>query len=242
MKIYYVRKGDENLGPFSLDELRRYNLKATDFVWKEGEKEWLQAKFFQELQNLFTGIGTPPPFADSLNSKQNQNSHTAEFYSSPLEKKPNSFWFHFRWIVAIVLITCITASFLIHNNSSDNQQSSIYTLGIQKTPEQLREELATEEKGNPLKYLKLDGTMRSNLIGQKVIEGNVKNTASVATYKDVVIAVGFLSVTKDVISTQHFRLNEFLPSNGSKNFKFKTFAPAGTDSFTLTVAEALPID
>lgn len=69
-------------------------------------------------------------------------------------------------------------------------------------------------------------TYRSNLIGQAVIEGVVTNSASVATYKDLVLHIKFSSRTGTVLAENDAVIYEFLPPGGSLRFKRKFKSPA----------------
>src|SRR5690554_1786581 len=81
----------------------------------------------------------------------------------------------------------------------------------QKTPAELRIELQIQENDNPLQYLKLENTtMERNKIKEAglfssakydgyLITGQVKNSATMAKYKDLKVTIELYSQTKTVI-------------------------------------------
>lgn len=81
MKKYYVHDGEQQKGPFDIDELKSQNLKPTTMVWFEGMQDWKAAKDVDELNQLFKSI--PPPIKKEVppsftgnpipNSANNQN-------------------------------------------------------------------------------------------------------------------------------------------------------------------------
>lgn len=57
MKYFISIKGKKQ-GPFTLEELKNKNIFNSTLVWKEGMKEWQQAKEIDELKEITL---TPPP-------------------------------------------------------------------------------------------------------------------------------------------------------------------------------------
>jgi len=61
MKKYYLLKKGQQVGPFSIDELKSKNIKKTNLVWAEGMADWLKASEVAELNTLFVVMPPPPP-------------------------------------------------------------------------------------------------------------------------------------------------------------------------------------
>lgn len=59
MKEYYIAKGEEKTGPFSLDEMKIQIFYADTLIWKEGWHDWIKASDVPELQQLINSA--PPP-------------------------------------------------------------------------------------------------------------------------------------------------------------------------------------
>lgn len=234
MKIYFARINNENRGPYSLEELKSLNLNREDFIWKEGFADWKQVKELEELDSLFS---SPPPFTRTVQNSGNTTFAKEVKEVSTTEKTGSKFGRNLKLFGLLTIIIIIAV--LIYNK---NETSSNYQLpfAIEKTPEQLKAELVEKEKQNPSQYLDNKATMRTNLIDQKVIEGTVSNTASVAIFKDLVLEVSFLSKTQSIISTQKFTIYEVIAPQQTVNFKFKTYAPTGTEGFSAMIVDATP--
>ena len=87
-----------------------------------------------------------------------------------------------------------------------------------------------QEMREPTSFLKSEGTYRSNLIEEWVLEGTISSSATVAKYKDVVLLVNFYSKTKTLIGTERHPIYEYINPGRSINFKIKTNGFDGTES------------
>lgn len=124
----------------------------------------------------------------------------------------------------------------------------------QKTPEELKLELKTQEQSYPVQYLTLDSVyMNQNKIkdagiftsakydGYK-ITGIVKNSATIAKFKDLKITVQIYSKTKTVIDEQTYVFYEYYEPNTEKNFFIKLNPPNAMKSFHAYVTGATPTE
>lgn len=50
---YYYSKNEEKIGPLSLGELKKIELKKDTLVWYEGLDDWVKAEEVKELRDLF---------------------------------------------------------------------------------------------------------------------------------------------------------------------------------------------
>jgi len=53
-RLYYLYQNDEKIGPVSLEQLKQYNLNATNQVWWEGLTEWKYVKDVPEIASMFS--------------------------------------------------------------------------------------------------------------------------------------------------------------------------------------------
>lgn len=122
---------------------------------------------------------------------------------------------------------------------------------IYKTPAELKLELKQKENMSPISYLEVEtklnhdikkgGLFRKRKIDGQIISGTVKNTATAATYKDVVIRVQYYSKTKTEIGKKDFVIyEEYLP-NSKKEFRYKIEIPDATETYHATIIEATPV-
>jgi hypothetical protein len=59
MRTYYINNGNENAGPFMLEELKTQQIKENTLVWSQGMDEWKHAIDFAEFKPFFTEIVVP---------------------------------------------------------------------------------------------------------------------------------------------------------------------------------------
>lgn len=59
MKLYYYSDKDQQLGPFTLDELKPKRLKKSTLVWTDGMSDWAPAETLDELKEFV--VSEPPP-------------------------------------------------------------------------------------------------------------------------------------------------------------------------------------
>ena len=50
MKKYFIHDGNQQLGPFSLEELKDKGLTSKSMIWFEGLGTWTEAQFISELK------------------------------------------------------------------------------------------------------------------------------------------------------------------------------------------------
>lgn len=91
---------------------------------------------------------------------------------------------------------------------------------------------------NPTSFLSVEGTYRSNLIGEFVVEGTITNSATIATYQDAVLEISFYSKTGTLLGTEKKALYEYFPAGQIKTFKIKTYGYEGTHSIGLGLHSA----
>lgn len=130
--------------------------------------------------------------------------------------------------------------------SQANSHGNDYTVEVPearpKTAAELRAELLQREQASPETYVQVQGKYWRNLVDQLVLEGDITNQATLAHYKDPVLAVTWYSKTGTELETQHYSVYELLSPQGSKHFKLKTNAPDYVATVTLGVASATPIE
>ncbi|RAJ94160.1 uncharacterized protein DUF4339 [Larkinella arboricola] len=60
MKQYYYLEGNQQFGPFSLDELRSKPIKPDTKVWAQGLPDWVDAQTVPEINEWLAGAAFPP--------------------------------------------------------------------------------------------------------------------------------------------------------------------------------------
>ena len=155
---------------------------------------------------------------------------------------------------AVVLTSC--------NNSGGGTSSSpidaaTTEAAAPKTPEQLKQELILQEQAAPLDYITVDGTMNADRIQTRseglfhdaayeadwnTIYGTIKNSATLAKFKDVVVVVTYYSQTDTEISSEEKVYYEFYPANTETPFELKVYLPQEMAKFGLKIKSATATD
>lgn len=153
--------------------------------------------------------------------------------------------------IIFTLIVATTFAFTNCNSGGFSQQERL------KTAEELRMELELQEQISPNEYLSATATMSPNRVKTREaglfrdaeygtdgynIEGTIKNTATIARFKDVVLTVTFMSQTKTVIEEKDYVFYEFCEPNSTKAFSLHLYPPDATDRFNVTVKNATAVD
>ncbi len=78
-KKFFTHNGQQQFGPFSIDELINQKISKTDMLWCEGMENWQAAENIEELKPLFVVVPppiikptnvSPPVFANQKNATQ----------------------------------------------------------------------------------------------------------------------------------------------------------------------------
>jgi hypothetical protein len=133
-----------------------------------------------------------------------------------------------KWMPCCILIILLAAC---HSNSSPgNFSPSDY--------QQQKLTIEEQEKQNPLRFLSSGGEYRQNLFGRFVLDGTIVNSATVATYKDVVIEISFYSKTETLLGTRQHPFYEYFPPGSTKTFQLKVDGYEGATKIGWEVVQA----
>lgn len=235
MKKYYLHDGRDQHGPFTLNELKGKSIQRDTLIWTAELADWTNAGELIELQELFTS--TPPPLHKTSSIISTQ-------YVSGSEKTGFRIGRFFGWTGLVVVILAVIG-FLVYKNQHSSTDSflsdALANTVREKTPEELRIELAQRERTNPSQYLVPTVKVRENLIGETIVEGSVMNNASIAVFKDIVLEVTYLSKTGTDLGSKSFVIYEVAAPGKWASFKFRTYSPDETKGYSARVIEATPM-
>lgn len=216
MKTYFLHDGKVQLGPFSLHELKLQNIKKDTPVWHEGMQDWTLARQVPELQELFS-VTTPPPFngATPVNPEtRNPLSSVPAPGNGPQSKRKRNY--RPALLTGLLLIGGYLGLSFYYNRSTHQGSSGI---------ESYQEKVMTVEEmesAEPLKFLTADGEYNKNFWGNKFkIRGTIRNSATVATYKDAVVRITYYSKTKTEMGSKDFTIYETFAPNSVTKFELK---------------------
>ena len=107
--------------------------------------------------------------------------------------------------------------------------------------EEKKASIADMERESPLKFLKISGSHRKNLVAQTVVEGEVSNSATLTAYKDVEVQLVFVDKEGSTLEKQKHTLDEEVKAGSSIDFKIKISSVKGAASVTMDIVSATPV-
>jgi hypothetical protein len=104
--------------------------------------------------------------------------------------------------------------------------------------QRLHSETMIKEAAHPEQYLQMQSAMRTNMIGARVFEGTVINTATEAVFKDIQLRIDLLSSSNKVVASQNFLISGVLAPKNAAKFRFKARAPQSVTTYTASITQA----
>lgn len=212
MKHYFIHNGSDKEGPFDKDELRAKVIKPNTPVWCEGMPDWTEASKVEELKDLFS---TPPPYNSSGTPPRRESTASAKDSS---QRNSNRRIGKALQLIGLVGVLLIGGFLLIGWLMDSGSSGSTYAEKVM-TVEEI-------EQKDPTRFLEASGTWNENFWGTKLkVHGKVKSSATVATYKDIVIRVTYYSETRTVLGTEDYVLYKFVPPHSTVDFEWTLKRP-----------------
>jgi uncharacterized protein YcfL len=131
-----------------------------------------------------------------------------------------------------VYILGVLVSLSACSSNEEGQKAS------QKKYEEVTLSVEEMEKKSPLRFLKVTGADKKNLLGQTVIKGNISNKAKMVTFKDIDVQLSFYSKTGTLLMEDQEVIYDKVAPGNSISFKSKYFSPKGTDSVAMKILSA----
>jgi|GEM_PF-6461358 len=253
MKIYYLHDGQSQQGPYSLEELKALGITASTHVWFKDLSEWKLAKDIDALQSLFN---QPPPFKENF-----QRAHGTTFYKpTKTPKKRIGLWIG---LLVFLLVVFLLGYNMMHANDFGNYKSRNSTHYNEPppstlTPEELRNELLRKERSDFLRYLKFtSATMEPNMVVTRtgsfwrterkeqqgfILHGAVRNSATLASYKDLVFSITYQTETKTAIKTENLTVYQYFKKGNATAFDLVVHPPAEMKFFAVEVVGAVAVN
>ena len=129
-------------------------------------------------------------------------------------------------LIAIFAMCCLLSC---GGNSSSEKDIEKY--------ESTRQQLAKRETKFPAEFLTITSTNKKNLIGQTVVKGIIKNTATVTAYKKVRVKLLYYNQGSQVENHEEVYDEIILPNN-QHLYKTRYFTPKNTDSVSVSIMSA----
>ncbi|MES2373381.1 MAG: GYF domain-containing protein [Bacteroidota bacterium] len=118
---FYLHDGQEQHGPFSVDELRkRPAFKPDTLIWYEGIPEWKPARSIEELKGFFK---TPPPLPIKANHKSEPpKASSSELLGTVAGRTVAKTSSYFKpLLTAIIVVVLVATAYGLYNKYQTNQ-------------------------------------------------------------------------------------------------------------------------
>ncbi len=153
MQKFFIHFQGQQLGPFSLEELKQKGITRNTMVWFDGLSEWKEAKDVYELSDLFRN--QPPPFEKNTT---HSNSTSESTTNKEIQGNKGSSWF--IWSLVIICVIIVGLLILIDQQKKQDkisrqlseQQEQIDVHNAERAAEQ--ERLEKEARQSELARLK----------------------------------------------------------------------------------------
>ena len=218
--LYHYIKNGLIYDPVEENELIAL-IRPETLVWAEGMNDWQAAKDIPNLSKLLgKQIQSPPPLP--LPSK-----YAFEVDCNVIQKDKG-----LPVVAQIILVIVVlllgawiftdfkrkAAEVKAAQNNAQTEQSATQNT---QTQAQTKESPQDNELKHPAKYLSLRFKSHKNLLSDRIIEGDIDNNASAASYKDISLQIKFMADSTTVLETKTITLDQTI-SNGTKlHFKKK---------------------
>lgn len=191
MKEYYVNKGEDNSGPFNIEELKNQKITKDTPIWSNEMEDWKKAGEIDELKIILQTI--PPPI-----------------YNSPKNEfvKPQKKSFLKYLLIGIFLIAFVAiGSTIISENYTNNQDTSIPADdSIQR---QTRNNITSLIQVTTNQYSVSTFGGISNL--DVIVTNNTNNTID-----QITIAIDYIKENGDIYTTEYLTFKN-IPANQNKS-------------------------
>lgn len=218
MKKYFIYNNSQQQGPYDIDEIKNLKISKDTPIWFEGINDWTNAEKIDELKSVFASI--PPPFIKPTPppiQKQTVTHNTTQ--NIPKDKKRSIGKYIILTTIAIVLAGAGIYAYNIYNSGSS---SGGFYESITNTYQERVMSVEEIERASPTNFLTADGTYRENFWGNKIkVKCTITNSATVVTYKDVVVRIAYYSKTGTEITNASYTIYETFSPNSSKTIEIK---------------------
>ncbi len=227
MKKYYLHDGSNQLGPFDIDDLKNRNVIKSTPVWYEGLSDWTTADQIEALRDIFSKA-TPPPFSSAPSVP-----------TQVMPKKKNSVGTFLQLLGVAGAILIVTMVVKANMGDGDNVQPETVT----QTNEEKVMTVEEIERSEPTKFLTAEGKYNENFWGDKIrLRGIIRSTATVASFKDVVLRVTYLTKTKTKLGSNDHNIYDNFPPHSEVKFDLKVDNYKDVNSIECDVVQATAIN
>ncbi|WP_281239916.1 DUF4339 domain-containing protein [Flavobacterium praedii] len=133
MKKFYIMNGQNQEGPFEIEQLKLLNIKKDTPIWFQGIENWTTAEKVEDLKSILSINTTPPKFENPIQNNfsttppnyYNSSNYNNQNYNSQNDY-PKSNLKRNLLIVGVILIGLAIISFLSSSYQSNSYDSEPY--------------------------------------------------------------------------------------------------------------------
>lgn len=139
MQKFYIHQNDQQLGPFSKDELKGLDISSETMVWFEGAENWTKAIEVESLKDIFKSIPPPIHKSPSTNPPPLVNNKRKDTTKQTFENKPPQ---KNTMVLTIALAIILVVGFgaFIYTSQQEKQEE------IERQLEEQRSKIQEQEK------------------------------------------------------------------------------------------------
>jgi hypothetical protein len=234
--MYFIYDGTEQLGPFDVAGLKSKKIRKDTPVWYEGLSDWTTAENIEELKEILWKA-IPPP----LRSKHIPPPIKKSQPNPSTQKKELNIFHIMLFSMGIVIsVILIIIAFKLDNSGNNKSGTSPDINADTISNEQNVVTRRTMEIVNPAKYLVASGTYNQNLLGNKMkIHGTIKNNATDANFKNVVVEIVLLNESELELGKLIDTIYDTFPANTTNKFDLKIDKPKACKKIKWDVTGAI---
>ncbi len=215
-KKYFIYIGNKEEGPFEIDELKKIGLTNSTPIWHVGLSTWTTADQIEELKAIL--LIQPPPFSTAVTPPPYESKKEEASFSNTIHAKSEK-KIKTRIIIVVAIIAAMILTVLFYFQRGNQKPAPSIASNV--TAEQPNSIRAIEET-TPLLYLNLKGKFQPSINNENfIINGEIKNSATITYYKDIKIVIEQLSNTNTILEKAEYTLDEIIKPNSSKSFYIK---------------------
>lgn len=134
--LYYLHDGQNQHGPFTIDELRNHSLFKPDTkVWHEGMTDWLTVSQVDEIKGFLKSVPPPLSIPPIIPPKESRTTTTKTEAKSP----SSSSW---KTLAAIILVVIIAyAAYGVYDKQQQNNRTEERFNQEQEVKKQVRDNI-----------------------------------------------------------------------------------------------------
>ena len=222
MKEFFIYERGLQSGPYSIDELRLKTIHTYTPVWKQGLLDWVNAGELEELAPLFSSIQSYKATSElAVNLPATLSTHSGRpgFNNNKLAMGSA--------LLVVAIITIWTLAIRNENPEALQASSAIVTKDYREM-----------EQGLPSQYISGKFIDQQTVKGQRMINLELYNNATMAGYRDIVLSLVYFSAKGIELGTEIITINESIPAGQSLKTQINVKSPSSTSDVKIGIVSA----